>query len=151
LEQTGSLATYVVDEIQKYPDVHQTIFVRKKNRLRKSDLRNATIVEGAVMDYSKLEEAIRGNAIVYVNLAGDLELMACTIVKAMKETGVRRIIAISSIGIYNEPVKAVLIPYRKLADVIEASGLDYIILRPEWFTGSNEVHCSHSQRRTRKR
>ena len=30
-------------------------------------------------------------------------------------------------------------PYRKLADVIEASGLDYTILRPTWFTNVNEV------------
>jgi uncharacterized protein YbjT (DUF2867 family) len=29
--------------------------------------------------------------------------------------------------------------YRKLADVIEASGLDYTILRPDWFTNGNEV------------
>jgi len=28
---------------------------------------------------------------------------------------------------------------RKLADAIEASGLDYTILRPDWFTNSNEV------------
>jgi uncharacterized protein YbjT (DUF2867 family) len=32
-----------------------------------------------------------------------------------------------------------LIPYKKLADVIESSDLDYIILRPTWFTNANEV------------
>jgi uncharacterized protein YbjT (DUF2867 family) len=136
---TGSLATYVVNELLKLKDVHQTLFVRKKNRLRKSDLSNTTIVEGDVMDYAKLKEAIRGHDIVYVNLAGDLEAMAKNIVKAMKETGVKRIIAISSIGIYDEPVKSIIIPYRKLADVIEGSGLDYTILRPDWFTSSNEI------------
>ena len=30
-------------------------------------------------------------------------------------------------------------PYRKLADVIEASGLEYTILRPTWFTNADEV------------
>ncbi len=30
-------------------------------------------------------------------------------------------------------------PYRKLADVIEASGLDFTILRPDWFTNATEV------------
>jgi len=30
-------------------------------------------------------------------------------------------------------------PYRKLADVIEASNLDYTILRPTWFTNADEV------------
>jgi uncharacterized protein YbjT (DUF2867 family) len=136
---TGSLASYVVDELHKLKDVHQTLFVRKKNRLRKSDLPNTTIVEGDVLDYAKLKEAVSGQDILYVNLAGDLQAMAKNIVKAMKETGVKRIIAISSIGIYDEPVKSVLIPYRKLADVIEASGLDYTILRPDWFTNTDEI------------
>ena len=65
--------------------------------------------------------------------------MAKNIVKAMQETGVKRIIAISSIGIYETPLRTVLQPYRKLADVIEASGLDYTILRSDWFTNANEV------------
>jgi uncharacterized protein YbjT (DUF2867 family) len=58
----------------------------------------------------------------------------------MQETGVKRIIAISSIGIYKTPLKPVLVPYRKLADVIENSGLDYTILRPDWFTDNDEVN-----------
>lgn len=57
----------------------------------------------------------------------------------MNEAGVKRIIAISSIGIYKTPLRPVLHPYRKLADVIEASGLDYTILRPDWFTNDDEV------------
>lgn len=28
---------------------------------------------------------------------------------------------------------------QKLADIIESSGLDYTILRPDWFTNTNEV------------
>ncbi len=30
-------------------------------------------------------------------------------------------------------------PYRKAADVIEASALEYTILRPSWFTNADEV------------
>ncbi len=65
--------------------------------------------------------------------------MTGLIVKAMEETNVKRIIAISSIGIYENPLKPVLRPYRKLADIIEASDLDYTILRPTWFTHANEI------------
>lgn len=57
----------------------------------------------------------------------------------MQENAVKRIIAISSIGIYEMPLKSALVPYRKLADVIEGSGLDYTILRPDWFTNGNEI------------
>jgi uncharacterized protein YbjT (DUF2867 family) len=136
---SGSLARYVIEELQKQKDVHLTLFLRNKARLHNRNLSNATIVEGDVMDYSKLKDAIGGQDIVYVNLAGNLEAMAKNIVKAMQETGVKRIIAISSVGIYETPLKPILQPYRKLADVIEASGLDYTILRPDWFTNANEV------------
>lgn len=57
----------------------------------------------------------------------------------MNETGVKKIIFISSIEIYNEPVRAALKPYRAAADVIESSNLDYTILRPTWFTNADEV------------
>jgi uncharacterized protein YbjT (DUF2867 family) len=96
-------------------------------------------VEADVMDYEKLKKAIQGQDIVYVNLAGDLEKMTLNIVKAMQEMNVKRVIAISSIGIYETPLKPVLIPYRKLADILESSDLEYTILRPDWFTYNNEV------------
>jgi uncharacterized protein YbjT (DUF2867 family) len=136
---SGSLARYVIEELQKQKDVHVTLFLRNKNRLNNRNSSNATIVEGNVMDYPKLKDAIKGQEIVYVNLAGNLETMTKNIVKAMHETGVKRIIAISSIGIYKTPLQSVLVPYRKLADVIESSGLEYTILRPDWFTNGNEV------------
>ena len=45
----------------------------------------------------------------------------------------------ASLGIYEHPLKPMLKPYRKAADVIEASGLEYTILRPTWFTNADEV------------
>ena len=51
-------------------------------------------------------EAIKGQDIVYANLAGDLESMAINLVRAMNETGVKKLIFISSINkfsqIYNQ-------------------------------------------------
>lgn len=143
----GSLAGYVISELEKQEDVQQTLFLRNKNRLRQVPA-NATVVQGDVMDYDILKNAIEGQDIAYINLAGNLEAMGKNIVKAMRETGVKRIIAISSIGIYKTPIKPVLVPYRKLADVIEASGLDYTIIRPDWFTDSNEIDYSITQKGT---
>ena len=57
----------------------------------------------------------------------------------MQETGVKRLIFICSIGIYDVPLKPALKPYRKAADVIEASDREYTILRPTWFTNADEV------------
>jgi len=84
----------------------------------------------------QLKEAIAGQDVVYANLSGELEAMAKNIATAMNETGVKRLIFISSISIYDVPLRPVLKPYRKAADVIEASDLEYTILRPTWFTNA---------------
>lgn len=136
---SGSLAGPVIEELQKQDDITLTLFLRNKQRLQSKYTLNATVIEGDVMNFPVLKNAVEGQDIVYINLAGDLEAMSKNIVKAMKETGVKRVIVISSIGIYINPLRSVLIPYRRLADVIENSGLDYTILRPDWFTNANEV------------
>lgn len=135
----GQIARHVINLLVKKDDVNLTLFLRDKGRLRNRDVSGCRIVEGDVLDYGQLKEAVAGQDVVYANLAGDLEAMAKNIVRAMEETGVRCLIFISSIGIYNDPVKPVLKPYRKAADVIEASDLEYTILRPTWFTNADEV------------
>ena len=139
LGASGNLAKHVIDILVKKDDVKLTLFLRNKGRLRNKDVSKFRIIEGDVLNYDQLKNAITGQDIVYANLAGNLEAMAKNIVKAMKATNVKRIIAISSIGIYETPLRSVLILYRKLADVIEAPGLDYTILRPTWFTNADEV------------
>jgi uncharacterized protein YbjT (DUF2867 family) len=135
---SGSLAKYVIDTLQNVPNVRLTLLARNKSKIVNNTI-NCSVVEADVMDYEKLKKAIQGQDIVYVNLAGDLEKMTLNIVKAMQEMNVKRVIAISSIGIYETPLKPVLIPYRKLADILESSDLEYTILRPDWFTYNNEV------------
>ncbi len=135
----GSLAQNVIEAAKQLPDTALTLFVRNKNRLSKSISEGCKIVEGDVMIFADIKNAVTGQDIVYINLAGNLEAMSTNIVKAMQEASVKRVIAISSIGIYVIPLKSVLIPYRKLADVIEASALDYTILRPDWFSNGNEI------------
>lgn len=139
---SGSLAQYVIEALKGLDNVTLSLFVRSKNRLSKSIAEGNTIIEGDAMNYNDVKNAVDSQDIVYVNLAGNLEAMATNIVKAMQEKGIKRIIAISSIGIYKTPLKPVLIPYRKLADVIESSGLEYTILRPDWFTNENVISYS---------
>jgi len=107
----GSLAVYVIEALKKLSDVHLSLFVRNKNNLKSSVKNGCDIIEGDPMNYNNVKNALAGKDIVYVNLAGNLEAMTRNIVQAMQETGVKRIIAISSIGIYDTPMKSVLIPY----------------------------------------
>lgn len=59
----------------------------------------------------------------------------------MDQNKVGRVVFVTSMGIYNEvgsngfadDIPDVLIPYRKAADIIEASDIQYTILRPGWF------------------
>lgn len=139
LGASGSLAKYVINVLKADEDVHLTLFVRNKMRLGNVDTSGCTLIEGDVLDYDSLKNALRGQDVVYGNLSGDLGAMTKNIVMAMHETGVKKLIFISSIGIYDEPVRSVLKPYRAAADVIESSDLDYTILRPTWFTNDNEV------------
>ena len=139
LGASGNIARYVIDILVHKDDISLTLFLRNKRRLRNKDVSKCRVIEADVLNYGELKNAISGQNIVYVNLAGDLEAMAKNIVKAMSEKGVKRIIAISSIGIYETPLRPALRPYRKLADVIEATRLDYTIVRPTWFTNSDEV------------
>ncbi|HEV7395777.1 MAG TPA: NAD(P)H-binding protein [Pyrinomonadaceae bacterium] len=139
LGASGNIAKDVIDILVKKDDINLTLFLRNKSRLRNNDISKCRIIEGDVLNYDQLRESMVGQDVVYANLAGDLEAMAKNIVRAMDETGVRKLIFISSIGIYDVPLRSVLKPYRKAADVIEASDLDYTILRPTWFTNADEV------------
>jgi len=135
---SGTIAGQVIALLADQPELQLTLFLRSARRLR-SQPAKARVVEGDALKYEQLKAAVAGQDIVYVNLAGDLERMAQNVVRAMHEAGVKRVIFISSIGIYDTPLRAVLKPYRAAADVFETSGLDYTILRPTWFTTANEV------------
>jgi uncharacterized protein YbjT (DUF2867 family) len=79
-----------------------------------------------------------------------LEQMARAVVAAMDGAGARRLIWISSMGIYDEVpgqrYGSILDPYRDSAAIIEASDLDYTILRPAWFTDDDEVNYETTQK-----
>ena len=135
LGATGSLAREVIATAARNPALHLTLFARNPRNLPAQ----YPVISGDALDPAALQAAMAGQDIVYVNLAGDLARMGANIVAAMQATGVRRVIAISSIGIYTTPLPDILRPYRALANCIENSGLDYTILRPDWFTDADEI------------
>lgn len=106
---------------------------------------------GNVLDKKLLKQAMAGQDIVYANLAGDdLDRQAQAVIAAMQAAGVKRLVFVLSLGIYDEIpgrfgqwnhtiIGEPLQYYRRAADAIEASGLDYTILRPAWLTDEDEV------------
>lgn len=149
LGAAGAIAQHAIEFLKDKKDIELTLFARNAKRLTKYES-VAHIIEGDVLNESQLDAAIKGKDIVYANLAGKVIDMAKLIVKVMNQNNVKRLIFISSIGIYDEVLGAFgkwnnetlgnyLVEYRKAADVIEASTLDYTVVRPAWLTNKDEV------------
>jgi uncharacterized protein YbjT (DUF2867 family) len=150
LGANGQLARNTTALFLERSDVVLTLYLRRAKRLGNPDSARATIVEGDVLDQASLEAAMRGQDVVYANLTGDMASQARTIIAAMHAADLKRLIFISSVGIYGEVpgehYQSVLDPYRDSAALIEASNLDYTILRPGWFTRDKTVSYQITQK-----
>jgi hypothetical protein len=131
-------------------DAEMTLFLRNAKKLGRDVPANACLIEGGVLDTAKLKEALAGQDVVYANFAGN-------IIAAMKDTGVRKLIFCTTLGIYDEvpgrfgewhnrEIGEYFPPYRRAADLIEASGLDYAVLRPAWLTDADEIDFETTKR-----
>ena len=139
-------------------DVKTSLFLRDAKRM--ADKANeATIFEGSATDAAQLEKAMKGQDIVYANLGGkdDIDLEAEATIEAMHNANVKRLIWISTLGIYDEvPGKFgewnketlgdYITEYAKAAKRNEDSDLDYTIIRPTWMTDKNEVDYEKSKK-----
>jgi uncharacterized protein YbjT (DUF2867 family) len=143
LGANGQIARFAIDLFLQTSDVQLTLYLRKAKRLRQLESDRVRVVEGDVLDRARLEETMAGHDVVYANLAGNLEQQARTIVDAMGKTGLKRLVFISSMGIYEEVpgerYSSILDPYRRAAGIIEQSDLDYAILRPAWLNNRDEI------------
>ncbi|MBV8834105.1 MAG: SDR family oxidoreductase [Acidobacteriaceae bacterium] len=147
----GQIARWVIEMLGSSKDVHLTLYLRHARKLKGKTPPNAKIVEGDVLDRKILDPALVLQDVVYANLTGeDLAEQAKSIITSMQDAGVKRLIFIASLGIYDEipgkfgewnrrEIGPYLPPFRKAADLIEASGLDYTILRPAWLTDEDEI------------
>ena len=144
---TGSIGSKVRQTLLKTTNYRLTLFSSSAGNLPVTPNREVGI-SGNVMNKNDLMKVIPNQDAVFAALSGDLGGMARSIVDTMRACGVRRIIFISSMGIYNEIPRSVgggnlnensmLRPYRAAADVIELSGLDYTIIRPGWFDNGSD-------------
>ena len=136
---TGSIGSKLRKTLLERTDYKLTLFSTRANRLQINPNREIAVA-GNVNDLSRV---IQNQDVVFAALSGALGQMARSIVNAMQYSQTKRLIFISSMGIYNEIPRSIgggnlnensmLRPYREAADVIEASNLDYTIIRPGWF------------------
>jgi uncharacterized protein YbjT (DUF2867 family) len=150
LGANGQLARNTTKVLLGQTDAALTLYLRRAARLTSPDPTRVRIIEGDVFDPTALRAAMQGQEVVYANLAGDMARQARTIIDAMHAAGLKRLIFISSMGIYGEVpgerYRSVLNPYRDSAAEIEKTDLDYTILRPGWFTHDHEVDYQITQK-----
>ncbi|MEN5267952.1 SDR family oxidoreductase [Stenotrophomonas sepilia] len=151
LGASGQIAQWVIRSLATEKNIQQTLLLRDPKKLTGKEPANAKVVIGNVLDKKLLKDAVAGQDIVYANLTGeDLDKQAQAVIAAMNAAGVKRLIFVLSLGIYdevpgkfgewnNDIIGEDLKPFRRAADAIEASGLNYTILRPAWLTDEDEV------------
>lgn len=139
---SGSLGRAATQTLLNETNVDLTLMSRN---VRADHHPRVTTIAASVFDQKALENAVREADLVFVALSGDLPAMVQAIITAMNAVGSKRIIFIASYGIYGElpgqngQVAGILRPYRQAADLLEASSLDYTILRPGWFDNSSDT------------
>lgn len=147
----GQVAQLTEEMLFADKNIQATLFLRNAKRLAK-DKNKATIIDGNATNEAELEKAIAGQDIVYANLGGTGTIVrqAKAVIEAMHKQHVKRLIWISTLGIYDEVAgkfgewnKEVLgnyiTEYAKAAKLIEDSDLDYTIIRPSWMTNKDEI------------
>jgi uncharacterized protein YbjT (DUF2867 family) len=151
LGANGQVARLAIDLFLKETDAQLTLYLRNSRRLKIVDPNRESIIEGDVNDVAKLKEAMNGQDVIYANIGGsDIVQKTQNIIDAMHATGVKRGIFINILGIYDEVpgkfgewnkymVGRGMEYWKKAANILEASDIDYTILRCTWFTNKNEV------------
>ncbi|WP_125589238.1 NAD(P)H-binding protein [Companilactobacillus jidongensis] len=145
---SGSIGSVVRRDLLSSSENHLTLFVRDPSRLGDIDESRETVIAGDATKMDDLNVAVENQDVVFISVTGELPLITQNVVDAMHNNEVKRVILISSMGIYNEVnsdgdsdnVESVLIPYRKAADIVEESDLDSTVIRPSWYDNNTDLN-----------
>ena len=143
LGATSNISKYLIPMLLEKSDNEITLFARRANQRLTEYNENSqiTLIDGDWNNISDLQEAIKGQDIVYMATGHFVEANQ-NIVKVMKEEHVKRLIVAGGLGIYDEVAgkfgkwnARMMGDYtniKKAAAVIDNSGLDYTFLRMSW-------------------
>lgn len=148
---TGSIGSVTRKYFLENTDDQLTLMSRYPQKLGQLNECRERVIAGSVMDTTILQAALQGQDVVFAALSGDLAKMARQLVRVVEQTGVRRLLFITSMGIYNEiPANVgtsgnlrsnpILQNYRDAADIIADSSLNYTTIRPGWFDNGDDTN-----------
>lgn len=144
LGAAGQVAQKVTHALLQHTDAHLILYARDASqRIHISDNSREQIIDGDFEDTAKLEKVMKDVDWVFIDSVEDKKGMQ-PIVKAMKAGGVKRLIAATSLGIYDEvPGKFgewnkqmlgndTLVKMAENTAILEDDDLDYTLLRMAW-------------------
>ena len=103
LGAAGQIAQLVEPMLLKKNDINMVLYLRHPNKLKQINDAREKVIKGDASNFNELKEALADVDLVYANLAGsNIEDQAKTVVKAMNANGIKRLIWVSSLGIYDE-------------------------------------------------
>lgn len=155
----GQTARIVTEELLKNSTIELKLFLRNSQRLSQyQDNPRVEVIDGDTLKTAELVQAMKDVDLVYSNVGGvNLADQTASLIKAMDQAKQKRLIFISSLGAYhevlgkfgewNESAIADFLPgFRKSAQLIEKSDLDYTMIRPAWMTNKDEVDYETTQK-----
>lgn len=140
---TGSIGRVVAPELLTKTNASLVLSSRQPAAITITAPKRETTIKLDVTNQQELITALNEVDLVFASLAGSMATYAKQLVTAMDQAGTKRLIFITTMGIYQEiPAwlgespepyhNRILRSYRQAADTIEASDLNYTILRPGW-------------------
>ena len=149
LGATGTAGSAITQKLLNDTDCHITLFARHAMDADISNKR-VTAINGDATNEVDLRTALKGHDVVYCAISGEqLPIVAQNLVTTMPECGAERLIFMGAVGIYNEIPDAMdgkdnvdnnpdQVPNRDAVQIIEASPLNYTILRPGYLQAGEE-------------
>jgi nucleoside-diphosphate-sugar epimerase len=145
LGAAGQIGKMLTAEVLTQTNFNLVLYARNATtRLKGINNERIKIINGDFKDKHTLIRAMDKADLVYINDLGDEEATV-TIIEAMKEANIERLIGASVLDIYNEVTgafgqwnKRMIGSYPRMKDqirsalAIENSGLDYTLLRLSW-------------------
>ncbi len=145
LGAAGQIPRYLIPALLTQTDAELYLYARNAHqRIAVTDVARETLIDGDISDITALTEAMKGVDIIYINPVVTVDL-AEPIIEAMKQSGAKRVIVNTILGIYGEVPGAFgawnrrmigdasIAERTKSAQLFERSGLDYTLLRLSWF------------------
>lgn len=146
----GAVSKAAINSFLENTNYTLRLFLRDANRLPDYASDRIRVREGDATNIDDVSHAMEDVDIVFASLSGELDKEAQTIVQAMEISTVKRLIFVTALGVHDEvtgkfgewstaKIGDKMSVYKQATQTIEASTLDYTLLRPAWLTEKNEI------------